>query len=56
MRGGRILKNIKRHEEASSVVYHVDKLTKKASAPTNIAKTRTLTNAKGIFLGIVSSV
>jgi len=57
MRGGKNLKNYKKHyEEASNVVYHVDKLTKKVSAPTNIAKTKTLTNAKGIFLAIIASM
>ena len=35
---------------------NIDRLTKKAAAPSNIAKTKTLVTAKGVFQNIVSSV
>lgn len=58
MRGGKNIKNYKKHfyESANYVSNNVDRLTKKTSAPSNIAKTRTLLTAKSVFLSITSSI
>lgn len=57
MRGGKKFKTYKKPiEETSEVIYHVDKLAKKVPVQTNIAKTKTLSNAKNIFLTILSSI